>query len=172
MNAFSIEPMAKSLVDNIRRTRRDNYGQKVEVHLAGEGGYGPCRSCLKQFTPDEERILFGYAPHPSKTAYSEVGPVYIHNEVCEHYSDSRRFPTEVVDGRLPIHLSLRAYNSERRMIHAIPVNGDPVESVIAKLFADSETEMIQVRNGAAGCFIANISRVAVAAEFIDDGSKR
>lgn len=158
MANFKIFPIAKELVDSVRLDLKDDFGQQAEVHVAGETGYGPCRSCLRQFKPGEKRILFSYAPLPSMTPYNEVGPIYIHLDHCEHYSDNYQFPQEVKAGRISIPLSLRGYNNERRMIDSVMVGNREVEMVIASLFQNPETDVIQVRNAEAGCYIARITR--------------
>lgn len=155
---FKVIPIAKELVDSVRLNMKDDFGQLAEGYVAGEVSYGPCRSCLKQFKPGEKRILFSYAPLPSKTPYNETGPIYIHLDHCEHYSDNDHFPQEIKAGRIHIPLSLRSYNIERRMIDSEMVSNREVEMVIASLFQNPETEVIQVRNAEAGCFIANITR--------------
>lgn len=48
MIKFKVSPIANELADSIRLNMKDNLGGKKEVSVAGESGYGPCRSCLKR----------------------------------------------------------------------------------------------------------------------------
>ncbi len=157
MNNFKISPISKELADQVRLTMKDRFGKKAEVSVAGEGGYGPCRSCLRQFQPGEKRILFSYAPLQSETPYNEVGPIYIHLDNCENYSGSS-FPQEIKAGRISISLSLRCYNNKRRMVDSVLAKNSEVETLITNLFQNPEADVIQVRNSEAGCFITNITR--------------
>lgn len=146
-------------IEKIRREKKDDFGHAVEFHTATEAGYGPCRSCLRQFKPGETRLLFSYAPVNSNNPYNEVGPVYIHDR-CEPYAKQNEFPEEVKHGRLHIPLLLRCYNTERRMIDAVPVHdNDEVELLIGKLFERPEIAFVHIRNAEAQCFIAQAARV-------------
>ena len=156
--SITYHPIPKTYTDKIRQSMHDDFGHPVEVSIAGETGYGPCRCCLKQFQPGEKRLLFSYAPVNAANPYNEVGPVYIHEE-CSTYRDSSSFPPEVKNGRLPIRLVLRCYNRERRMILArfIKDNND-VEKMIRELFADPLIEFIHIRNAVYQCFIAEVRK--------------
>jgi hypothetical protein len=112
MMNYSYLPIPKSYIDRIRENMIDDFGHAVEISIAGETGYGPCRCCLKQFKPGEKRLLFSYAPVKGDNPYNEIGPVYIHED-CTPYSETNRFPEEVKKGRLPIHLVLRCYNNQK-----------------------------------------------------------
>jgi hypothetical protein len=148
----------KTYTDKIRQSMHDDFGHPVEVSIAGETGYGPCRCCLKQFQPGEKRLLFSYAPVNAANPYNEVGPVYIHED-CSTYRDSSTFPPEVKNGRLPIRLVLRCYNGERKMRLArfIKDNND-TEKIIRELFTDPLIEFIHIRNAVYQCFIAEVRR--------------
>jgi hypothetical protein len=144
--------------ERIRNTRKDDYGHAVETSIAGETGYGPCRCCLKRFKPGEKRLLFSYAPVNGDNPYNEVGPVYIH-EGCAPYSDTKEFPREIKTGTLSIHLVLRCYNKQKRMILAHFVkNNTEVERNIETLFANPEIEFIHIRNATYQCFIAEVRK--------------
>jgi hypothetical protein len=148
----------KEIIQTIRTKKRDVFGHAVETHIADENGYGPCRCCLKQFKPGEERLLFSYAPVGADHPYDEVGPVYIHTD-CEPYADTHAFPPEVKNGRLHIPLVLRCYNSDRRLIDGLFVkNNNEVETMIRNLFKRTEIEFVHVRNAVAQCFIAQVER--------------
>lgn len=148
----------KNYIDTIRNSMQDGFGHAVEVSLAGETGYGPCRCCLKQFQPGEKRLLFSYAPVNAANPYDEVGPVYIHED-CSTYEDNSAFPPEVKNGRLPVRLVLRCYNRGKRMILARFIkDNNEVEKMITELFADPLIEFIHIRNAVYQCFIAEIRK--------------
>lgn len=149
-------PIPKSHIDKIRNTGYDDFGHKIELSIAGKTGYGPCRFCLKQFSPGEKRLLFSYAPVQAVHAYNEVGPVYVH-EHCTAYDQPNTFPEEVKNGRLPIHLVLRCYNKDKRMIYACFIKeNSEVEENINRLFADPQVEFIHIRNATYQCYIAEV----------------
>ncbi len=158
MNNFQYLPIPKEYSDRIRQTMQDDFGHAVEKSIAGELGSGPCRSCLRQTQPGEERLLFSYAPVGSDNPYNEVGPVYIHAHACTPYKEVNNFPADVKNGRLPIPLVLRAYNKEGRMIAAKQVGEQDAETIIGQLFENQSIETIHIRNAEVQCFIAAVKR--------------
>lgn len=155
---FICLPIPKASIDKIRNNREDDYGHRVEISIAGESGYGPCRCCLKQFKPGEKRLLFSYAPVVADHPYNETGPVFIH-ENCLPYNETSEFPEEIKNGSRPIHLVLRCYNKQKRMILASFVKDNKdVENNIASLFTDPLVEFIHVRNATYQCFIAEVRK--------------
>lgn len=150
--------LSQQYADRIRGSMIDDFGHTVEVSIAGEKGYGPCRCCLKQFKPDEKRLLISYAPVCADHAYNEVGPVYIH-EHCMAYDDRLSFPPEVKHGRMPIHLVLRCYNKNKRLILAVFIKDNAqVEQTIGELFVNPDIAFIHIRNATYQCFIAEARR--------------
>jgi len=152
------QPIPQEYVERIRNNMKDDYGHAVESSIAGEAGYGPCRCCLKRFKQGEKRLLFSYAPVGGDNPYNEVGPVYIH-EHCSPYNEINEFPGEIKAGKLTIHLVLRCYNKQKRMIlaHFVKDNTE-VERNIETLFANPEIEFIHVRNAVYQCFIAEVRK--------------
>jgi hypothetical protein len=137
---------------------QDDLGHPVEVSIAEAGGYGPCRCCLKQFKEGEKRLLFSYAPVRGDHPYNEIGPVFIHED-CLAYNETSRFPEEIKNGSRPIHLVLRCYNKEKRMILARFVKDNrEVENNIETLFTNPQTAFIHIRNATYQCFIAEVRR--------------
>jgi hypothetical protein len=152
------QPIPPDYVARIRNSMKDDYGHAVETSIAGETGYGPCRCCLKRFKAGEKRLLFSYAPVGGDNPYNEVGPVYIHED-CSPYNETHSFPGEVKTGKLPIHLVLRCYNKNKRMIlaHFVKDNNE-VEKNIETLFDDPAIDFIHVRNATYQCFIAEVRK--------------
>jgi hypothetical protein len=152
-------PIPKEYIDKIRQAIQDDFGHKIEISIAGENGYGPCRCCLKRFKHGEKRLLFSYAPVGSENAYNEVGPVYIHED-CVPYSENAVMPEEIKNGNTAIHLVLRCYSAERKMILACYVkNNQEAEDIIVSLFEDPQIKFIHLRNATYQCFIAEVRRV-------------
>ena len=128
------------------------------VSIGTEKGYGPCRSCLKQFLPDETKILFSYSPNAVNHPYNETGPIYIHAETCEPYQDSNAFPPEIENGRIKFPLAFRAYDEKGVMINAVLQNGETASETIKTLFENVKVAFAHFRNAQFGCFIAHIAR--------------
>lgn len=159
MSNFSIVALTTEYSERIRQSTHDDFGHLLENRTASAMGYGPCRCCLRQTQPGENRLLFSYAPVGSDNAYNEIGPVFIHAENCQPYTNIHTFPPEVKAGRLPIPLVLRAYSTEKRMIDAIPVeDNQTVELLLEKLFDNPLVAFVHVRNAEVQCFICAVNR--------------
>ena len=137
---------------------RDNFSFYEELNINVIGISVDSPFALKQFKEGEKRLLFSYAPVIADHAYNETGPVFIH-ENCLPYNETFKFPEEIKNGRRPIHLVLRCYNKEKRMILARFVkDNNEVENNVAVLFEDPLVEFIHIRNATYQCFIAEVRK--------------
>ncbi|MGE0126978.1 MAG: DUF1203 domain-containing protein [Blastocatellales bacterium] len=157
MPNFKIVPIPTNLSREIREKLVDDSGHQLNATPAGDGR-GPCRSCLRPFIPADMRILFSYSPNDSDTPYSEIGPIYIHENECEPYQDVYRFPEEIEADNVSFPLTLRCYDSNQIMVHAELARGKNLEGLIESLFENPGVEYLHARNAEYGCFIAKIER--------------
>ena len=75
MSKFKVLPIKTEVARAIRETMIDQEGHQLFFSVADENGYGPCRSCLKQFASGERRIVFSYSPNAVDHPYNETGPI-------------------------------------------------------------------------------------------------
>ncbi len=139
---------------------------RVEVSTAPESGYGPCRSCLRQFNPGERRVLFRHRPMHGGALHDESGPVFVHLDACEAYPPQGGFPPEVSDGRCAIELTLRSYSQDGRLLQGALLGNESIDALIERLFANPEAQRIRVYNAEYGCFICLLERVQVDSDAI------
>jgi hypothetical protein len=156
MSIFKVSPIPDPIARCIRDQRIDDFGHRLSVSVATENDTGPCRSCLTVFAPGESRLLFSYAPNRCDHPYNEIGPIYIHENECQPYSNYEVFPPELRTRR---PLVLRCYAQDGRMIDGELVGERPVEKVIERLFDDPEVKYLHARTATVGCFIARIERL-------------
>lgn len=159
MTGFRTIPIHATICEEVRRTLKSpQYGHPAHVEPAA--GYGPCRACLKQFhSAAENRILFTYNPFAGLDGYPSPGPVFIHADSCEVFSELEKFPEELRE--LP--LTLEAYGDDRLILHRERPQADEIEAAIEKCFATSGVRYIHVRNTEAGCYMARIERNKITA---------
>ena len=154
MATFRVVPIDPAISDQARTSLSSpQYGHPA--HAEPAKGYGPCRSCLRQFRSGEDRrLLFTYNPFTGLDSYPSPGPIFIHENACEPYEHEYAFPPEL--RTLP--LTLEGYGQDRWLIaRERPAESD-IEIAIERLLAQSSIEYIHVRNTEAGCFIATIER--------------
>ena len=155
MSDFRVFPIPSSVALRIRDSRLDDFGHRLSVSVATQNDTGPCRSCLNVFVPGEGRLLFSYAPNQFDHPYNEIGPVYIHEQECQPYSEHESFPPELRTRR---PLTLRCYAEDGTMIDAELVGDRAVEEVIGSLFEKPEVRYLHARTASLGCYIARIER--------------
>jgi uncharacterized protein DUF1203 len=148
---FSISPIPTAVVDRIRQTLVDDFGNHLTV---SQSDPAPCRHCLRITQPGERLVVFAYCPFENSGPYAEVGPVFVHADRCESYDDRNRFPD---DFRQRV-LTMRGYNQDG-LIEAAELSGSGnPEALIEHLFSNERVRFIHVRNPAWGCYDFRVDR--------------
>jgi hypothetical protein len=150
--SFRIAPFPADLAENVRRTRRDGFGQPARVHRDGERHQ--CRSCLALTDPVESCLLFSFRPFRAVQPYAEAGPVFIHEKACLPYATPEVFPP----GMPRAAVVLRAYDENDAIATAAHVGRREIEDVIGELLALPNVRYLHARNDTYGCFICRIER--------------
>lgn len=159
MHKFKIVPLSAEYAQRIRETRRDDYGHEVIEQIAT--GAGPCRVSLKPFKKGlDRRLLLSHNPFDLDNAFNQPGPVFIHAEEVEPYSDVHRFPPEIKDNKKSFPLSLIGYNESQQMVFTQLVGESDVDDLINEIFeSKKEVSYLHVRNAQACCYICKVERV-------------
>jgi hypothetical protein len=154
MSNFRVLPIPQSISEQARTLLRSpQYGHPA--HAEPAAGYGPCRSCLRQFRPGEDRrLLFTYDPFFAVDAYPSPGPIFIHENSRARFDRESVFPPEL--RALP--LTLEGYGRGRWLIARERPTESDIEQAIARVFANPLVDYIHVHNTEAGCFIALVER--------------
>jgi hypothetical protein len=149
---FRTQAISQETLTGVRASGRDVSGHPVEPVVAGGGE--PLRCCLRDATPGEDLILFGYEPALPASPYREIGAVFAHAAPCPGPS-ADGYPPQW-RGRSQV---LRAYD-KRGWIHpATRVHdGTDPEAAIAAILADPEVDQIHSRNVSYGCYMFAITR--------------
>ncbi|MEU4480387.1 DUF1203 domain-containing protein [Micromonospora sp. NPDC023966] len=144
---YLIRPVPADVLADVRRTGRDASGQPPERYCA-EGGE-PLRCCLRDATPGEPLLLFGYAPPLPPGPYREVGPIFAHAVDCPGPAEATAYPADW-RGRPQV---LRAYDRRGRIVGGRHHDGDDPDAVIAELLADPAVDRLHSRNVVYGCYM-------------------
>ena len=153
--AFQVLAISDSIAAQAReQLASPQYGHPGHVEVAT--GTGPCRSCLRTFEiGEEERLLFTYNPFEGLDAYPSPGPVFMHRTACSPFRGDG-FPETLKS--LP--LTLEAYGDDRWILDRVRVVNGEVDEAVETLLANSAVRYLHVRHTEAGCFIAQVNRVA------------
>jgi hypothetical protein len=115
----------------------------------------PCRHCLCAFVAGEDRrILFTYDRFAGVESLPQPGPVYVHAEACERYSEHAGFPEELRGSPRTVE----AYAHGRRLRPRNTLADGEFEPAIEKLLAHPNVDYLQVNSTTAGCFTFRIER--------------
>jgi Protein of unknown function (DUF1203) len=150
--AFHIHALPATLLDEVRATARDVSGNPIE-RMTAEGSE-PLRCCLRNATPGEAIILFGYEPPIGASPYREIGAVFACAERCAGPTPGAGYPP----GWRGKRQVLRSYDRRGWIREAELHDGNEPEEVIARLFADPEAVQLHSRNVAFGCFMFVVTR--------------
>jgi len=155
MQKHRVVAIDTEIVEQVRATLKSPvYGFPALLEDSGEPA--PCRHCLRTIAAKEGRILFTYDRFTGKEQLPQPGPVYIHAESCARYSETGGFQEDLRNSPRTVE----AYASGRKLKAQAYVSDGRYEPVIAKLFADSEVDYLQIQSTTAGCFTFRIERAA------------
>ena len=158
MKKFKIIPLSRVYADRIRSTRKDDFGHEVVEQLAT--GLGPCRVSLKPFKRGEDkRLLLTHSPFSIDNAFNQPGPIFIHSDEVEEYSDVYQFPPEIKADKQHFHLTLIGYSPDQQMVYTKLVGDNDIDELIGKIFdRHPEIEYLHARSAEASCYICRIER--------------
>ncbi|HVS92964.1 MAG TPA: DUF1203 domain-containing protein [Mucilaginibacter sp.] len=159
MSNFKIVPLSREYARRIRETGTDDYGHQVIGQTAT--GSGPCRVSLKPFNKGiDKRLLFTHSPFEIDNAFNQPGPIVIHADDVEEYSDVYRFPPEIKASKKSFPLSLIGYDSNQMMVFTQIVGDADVDELITEIFdSQHNVEYLHARNARACCYICRIDRI-------------
>ena len=115
-------------------------------------GY-PCRVSLTDSEPGDELILVNYEHHPVASPYRMRFAIYVRKG--EETFDAVDAVPEQLRGRT---LAVRAFDADAMMTGWELVEGDALESAIARSFANPSAVYLHIHFAAPGCYAARVER--------------
>ena len=153
MHTIRVVAIETEIAEQVRATlKAPVYGFPAHVEIAEDEA--PCRHCLRTIRPGERRILFTYDRFTGKESLPQPGPVYIHADVCQRYSESPLFPEDLRNSPRTVE----AYALGRKLQAQEHVTDGRFEHTIEKLFANPNVDYLQINSTTAGCFTFRIER--------------
>lgn len=155
MQNVRVVAIETEIAEQVRATlKAPVYGFPAHSEVAGDEA--PCRHCLRTIEPGERRILFTYNRFTGKETLPQPGPVYIHADGCERYSENAGFPDELRSSPRTVE----AYASGRKLKAQEYVKDGRFEPVFDKLLANPEVDYLQINSTTAGCFTFRVEHAA------------
>jgi hypothetical protein len=155
MTSFRIWPIAADHLDRIRTRGVDDFGNPFVARSAQAGL--PLRCCLRDAEAGEQIALIAYQPSSVGGPYAEVGPIFIHAEVCLGWTG-----TGYPEGFRHRQQLLRAYDDGGNQLDNSIVEAGEAEAGIAALLENPEVSFLHSRNVLPGCWMFAITREGAA----------
>ena len=158
--SYEVRPIDPEVLAGLRS--RDDAGRAPRL-MTDEGGGSPLRCCLRPSRSGEALALVSYAPlrrwarehDVDPGAYDEVGPVFIHPQVCPG-ADGHGLPADLLRSARVF----RCYNRLGAIVGGRVVTpADDPEQVLDEVFADPGVELVHVRAVDFGCFTFEVRPV-------------
>lgn len=138
------------------------FGQDDEVlakngvrRVIADSNFGfPCRVSLQDAEIGESLLLLNYEHQPARTPYRSSHAIYVR----ERASQARLAENEIPDVLKKRLLSVRAFDAAGMMVDADVVDGQQLDALIERLFANDSAEYLHIHNARLGCYAALVSR--------------
>jgi hypothetical protein len=119
---------------------------------ARDPGY-PCRVSLADSSPGDELILLNYEHHDVASPYRMRFAIFVRK------GDASFNAVDQVPQQLRRRmLAVRAFDAEAMMVGFELIDGEKLETAIARLFADARAAYLHIHFAAPGCYAARVER--------------
>lgn len=112
----------------------------------------PCRITLEDAEPGESVLLLPFEHQPAHSPYRASGPIFVRENADVPYDRVGEVPA-ALRARL---LSVRAYAEDGMMVDADVTEGEVLEALLERLFADPKVSYVHVHNARRGCYAARV----------------
>ena len=127
----------------------------VKRYVADKRPGFPDRIEMRDADIGQRLLLLNHVCQPADTPYRATHAIFIREGAEETYDRIDEVP-QVMRIRL---LSLRAYDSSDMMVDADVVDGREIETIIGRLFGNTQVAYIHAHNAKRGCYSGRIERV-------------
>jgi len=114
----------------------------------------PDRIEMRDAAPGETVLLLNHVCQPADTPYRASHAIFVREGAEQSYDRMNEIP-DVMRLRL---MSLRAYDAQGMMLDADVIDGQRVEEVIDRFFANPDVAYIHAHNAKRGCYSGRIDR--------------
>lgn len=125
--------------------------QRLTIH---EPDSAPCRISLQDASVGERVLLLNHAHHVSSSPYAASGPIFIREAAQQAFDAIDQVPRAV---RLRL-LSVRAYGANGNMLDADVCEGAQLESLVERLFQNTDVQFLHAHHARRGCYACRIDR--------------
>jgi len=114
----------------------------------------PCRVSLRDAEVGEKVLLMNYEHQPMPTPFRSSHAIFV-RECASQAIPGRNEVPEMFRHRL---LSVRAFDAAGMIVDADVIDGESLESLIERMFANESVDYLHVHNAKLGCYVALVER--------------
>lgn len=116
-------------------------------------GY-PCRVSLQDAKVGEHVLLMNFEHQPKQTPFRSSHAIYIREAAASTKPKKNEIP-QLLRHRL---LSVRAFDTAGMMVDADVIEGERIESLIERMFANERADYLHIHNAKPGCYLVLVER--------------
>ncbi len=132
----------------------DANGQAPERQVSDGSGV-PCRHCLSDVAAGEPFLILAHRPFPEAQPYAEVGPIFLHAELCARHGETAEVPALFLSREQGL---IRGYGSDDRIVYGTGqvVPSAKIGAVARDLLAHPEVAYLHLRSAGYNCYQCRI----------------
>ena len=152
---FQISPLSVDRFSHLFGQDRVSLSQQGVQRIIADSDPGyPCRVSLEDARVGESVLLMNFEHQPMPTPFRSSHAIYV-REAADPARPGKNEIPEALRHRL---LSLRAFDARGMIIDADVIDGESVESLIHRMFANDRVESVHIHNARMGCYLAMAER--------------
>ena len=133
---------------------QETLSKKGVLRLTADSSPGyPCRVSLQDADVGEQVLLLNYQHQSARTPFRSSHAIYIREQATQ----ARPGRNEVPDMFRRL-LSVRAFDAAGMIVEADVVDGDQLELLIERMFANETASYLHVHNARLGCYLGLVKR--------------
>jgi hypothetical protein len=114
----------------------------------------PCRVSLQDADVGEQVLLMNYQHQPVQTPFRSSHAIYVREQAIQARPDKNEVPV-MFRHRL---LSVRAFDAAGMIVDADVIDGEQLETLIDRMFANESADYLHVHNARLGCYFGLVKR--------------
>jgi len=152
---FQISPLSIESFSHLFGQDSDSLLKQGVQRIVADSDPGyPCRVSLQDATVGERVLLMNYEHQPMPTPFRSSHAIYVREAASPATLERNEIP-EALRHRL---LSVRAFDVAGMIIDADVTEGERLEPLIERMFANDCVDYLHIHNARLGCYLALAER--------------
>ena len=151
---FKIKAIQNDFNHLFKLSAEELAANNIQKMIVNEKPGFPCRVSLEDAEIGEEVLLLPFEYHKTSSPYHASGPIFIRKNAIKANLNMNDIPKMLFQRQQ----TLRAYDTDGMMIHALTPTINEIKREIQTLFTNPKTSYIQIHNTHPGCYNCQVDR--------------